>query len=289
MRKSIRNSIKFLFNYPDYISTLEGLQQKYFQARDIQNTLIDKYISTDESIKSWGLFLYTLFPWFVTQCMPNNQNFAIENFAPDLSKEYIENDKIFKNVQFSHRTKHFLNTIECENEKDNMYVIWIIMWWMWFKFIISTDEKKFRVNQLHGALLKMLEENKTFQKTLPLFEDILNTILTYGDLSMIKQILLLMKHLKIKRNSTIDNIFFMAVRKSREIAKKKQDKKEAEGQKVQKISDMITEMEKQSLGKYANDKFIKTLDQSHKDTLNTKAKFTRRTFKPFKVRSLIIF
>ena len=156
------------------------------------------------------------------------------------------------------------------------------MWWMCFKFIISLNEKKFRVNQLVGVLLKMMADNKTFKQTLPLFEDILNTILKFGDLSMITQILILMNYLKIKRNSTIDNIFFMAVRKNRETIKKK-NKKNADGQKVQKISDMIAEMEKQTLAKKMYAKWINTLNQAWKETLEAKSTFTRRTFKSFKV------
>ena len=144
------------------------------------------------------------------------------------------------------------------------------------------QEKQYRVNQLIGVLLKLLVDNKTFKQTLPLFEDILNTVLKYGDLQMVTQVLVLMNYLKIKRNSTIDNIFFMAIRKNKEITKKKHGKKIAD-QKVQKISDMILEMEKQAQGKKMYAKCINTLSQSSKETLEAKTTFTRRTFKPFRV------
>ena len=202
-------------------------------------------------------------------------------------KILYQNEKFLKNVRISHRTKRFLNTIKCENDKDDLYVTWVIMWWLWFKFNFSNEEKQYRVNQLVGVLIKLLADNKTFKQTLPLFEDILNTILKYGDLSMIAQILVLMNYLKIKRNSTIDNIFFMAVRKNKEYIKKKHGKKIAD-QKVQKISDMIVEMEKQTLVKKMYAKCINTLSQSSKEALEAKTTFIRRTFKPFRV-SFAIF
>lgn len=165
-----------------------------------------------------------------------------------------------------------------------MVVIWVIMWWMWFKFIHQDEEKLFRTNQLCGVLIRSLKNNKNFKQTLPLFEDVLNTVLKYGDLQMVTQILGLMNYLKIKKNSTIDNIFFMAIRKYREYLKKKEESK-VEGIPT-KISDMIANMEKQKLSQRMFKRWEKSLDYSHPDTLQEKSTFLRRTFKCFKVRFL---
>jgi hypothetical protein len=105
------------------------------------------------------------------------------------------------------------------------------------------------VDQLVGLLYENLKSSKTFKQPLPMFEDILNTLLKHGDLQMVTQVIILMNVLKIKRNSTIDNIFFMAIRKYREAAKKKTDKKAAEMMKPIKISDIIYDSEKQKMAK----------------------------------------
>ena len=120
---------------------------------------------------------------------------------------------------------------------------------MSFKLVLGTPEKEFRVDQLIGVLFKMLKDNETFKQTLPLFEDILNTLLVHGNLTMISKVLSLMNHLKIKRNSSIENIFFNAIRKERDIIKKKiKDDKTLEMPKMIKISDMMSYMESREGG-----------------------------------------
>ena len=58
-----------------------------------------------------------------------------------------------------------------------------------------------------------------------------------------------MNHLKIKRNSSIENIFFNAIRKERDIIKKKiKDDKTLEMPKMIKISDMMSYMESREGG-----------------------------------------
>lgn len=213
--------------------------------------------------------------------MPNCQNFVPDQFALDLSKEYLANEKLLKKMNITHRAKHFLNTVKCENETDDVFVIWVIMWCLCFKFIYSIEEKRFRVNQLIGVLLRYLKDSKTFKQTLPLFEDVLNTILTFGDFTMVTQILILMNHLNIKKNSTIDNIFFMAFRKNREISKKMHDKKNPEPpQKITKISDTLLKIEKKTMSTLVYDKL---LDNSSKESIQAKRSFMRRTFKSFRV------
>lgn len=282
MRKRNKKKFNCFFNPPANLSSPEDLTVKYYEARDSQNTLIMNYISTDQELIGRGFFMYYIFPCFVQSLLPNNLNFPIDQFAPDLSKEYIQNEKFLKNMKFKHRANHYLNTIKCETPEDDMLIVWVIMWCLCFKFIQTTEEKKFRVDQLVGVLLKALMNNKTFKQTLPLFEDVLNTILKYGDLQMVTQLIVLMNYLKIKRNSTIDNIFFMAVRKYREVAKKK-DKKSADAAKPVKISDMISEMEKQKMAKKMYTRCLGTLNPENKETVAVKSTFMRRTFKAFKV------
>lgn len=157
------------------------------------------------------------------------------------------------------------------------------MWCMSFKLISGNAEKEFRVDQLVGVLYRMLNNNHTFKQKLPIFEDVLNTILTYGDLSMIKQVLALMNFLKIKRNSTIDNIFFNAIRKQKDLINKgNKGKKVSEIPKVLKISDMISQVESNSNKMNMYSKCINSLKPTHPTTIERRSKFMRRTFKPFK-------
>jgi len=272
-----------MFNPPSSLSTPERLEDKYYNARDSQNTLIKTFISTDPDLVTNGFFLYYSFPCFVESILPNPSNFPVEQFAPDLSKEYVQNEKMLQNLHFTHKTNHYLNTIKCDTVKDDMVVIWTIMWCMCFRFIQALEEKQFRVDQLVGLLLENLNHSKTFKQPLPLFEDVLNTLLKHGDLQMVTQVIVLMNTLKIKRNSTIDNIFFMAVRKFREVTKKKSDKKSVEAFKPIKISDIITEMEKQKMARKMYGRCIETLISTNENTIKTKSTFMRRTFKPYKV------
>lgn len=269
----VKREFTFKFNPADYTKNIKNLESDYFNKRDTQKSLIEKYISTDKNLISKGKFFYYVFPWFVDELIPWFQNFPVDMLAPDLSKEYVENEKLLQNMKIIHKSYHNLNSIEWESSEDNIILIWIIMWSLCFKFIRGIEEKKFRVDQLWGVLVKNLHNNKRIKKLLPIFEDVLNNLLKYGDLQMVSQILVVMNYLKIKHNSTVDNIFFMAVRKY----------KKAEAMKQVKIADMISEMEKQKLSKRMFIKWEKSLNYVDYDTLQAKAKFMKRTFKSCKV------
>lgn len=106
---------------------------------------------------------------------------------------------------------------------------------------------------------------------------------------MVKQVLKLMKYLKIKRNSTIDNIFFMAIRKKREIISKKEGNQDGEKVKVVKISEMIAEIEDNHISKKNFQKWSCSLDSSRRETIMNKNLFLKRTFKCGKVRICLIY
>jgi len=267
----------FLFDPSKYISKEGSLEEAYFEAKDKQKTLISKYICTDQSQISRGKFFYQIFPCFVTSYLPNSFNFPVDMITPDLSKEYQEEEKTFKSMKVKRKTYNYLSTIECATLEDDMLVIWIIMWRMCFKFIPQEEEKAFRVDQLCGILHRHLKNNKKFKKALLLFEEVLNVILKHGNLSMVKQVLKLMKYLQIKRNSTIDNIFFMAIRKKREILSRMEEVK-ADGSHV-KISEMIAEIEGNHISVRNFRKWDRSLDSSKRETIVSKKLFMRRTFK----------
>jgi hypothetical protein len=84
----------------------------------------------------------------VDSFIPSFQNYPVDMIAPDLSKEYVENEKLLQSMKIIHRSYHYLTTIECEEPKDNIVIIWVIMWSLCFKFIRGNEEKKFRVDQL---------------------------------------------------------------------------------------------------------------------------------------------
>jgi hypothetical protein len=135
-----------MFNPPSNLNTPIDLDERYYNSRDSQNTLIRTYISTDSEMIGNGFFIYYIFPCFVENFLPSNTNYSIEDFAPDLSKEYMQNDKMLQNLHFAHKASHYLNTIKCESPRDDLVVIWVIMWCLCFKFIQGNDEKKFRLD-----------------------------------------------------------------------------------------------------------------------------------------------
>lgn len=278
--KKDKEMYKFPFVPNEMYQTPGAIRSLYYEKRDSQSTLIEYYttlLKDGENIK----VAYNIIPCFVSELLPNHNNFRAERFAPDLNKDVVEQDKLLKDMKIKRKIHRYLNIIKCENAEDDMIVIWVIMWCLCFKFIQGNDEKEFRVDQLAGVLWRALKNSKTFKQPLPLFQDIFETLLKFGDIHQIIQMLVLMNYLKIKRNLSIDNIFFNAVRKNRDHNKKKTDKKDV---KPMKISDMITEMEQKKVSRKIFHKWETSLNPNHKSTLEIKSKFMRRTFKEFKVR-----
>lgn len=58
----VKRKFTFRFNPDDYTKNIKDLEKDYFSRRDTQNSLIEKYISTDKNLISKGKFFYYVFP-----------------------------------------------------------------------------------------------------------------------------------------------------------------------------------------------------------------------------------
>jgi hypothetical protein len=58
----LKKTFEFRFNPEDYTGNIKDLKNDYFNRRDNQKSLIEKYISTDKSLISKGKFFYYVFP-----------------------------------------------------------------------------------------------------------------------------------------------------------------------------------------------------------------------------------
>ena len=150
--------------------------------------------------------------------VPNESNFSVDRFAPDLSKLYSLQHSYHEAVDEHLRQRKACTRLSHVREKGkeaNVLIIWLMMWILTFEYL-DEDEKKFRIEQILGTMHKLLMKYKIEEKEL-IMQDVFETVLEHGTFKMVEELYEYLNLWEIKGNAMLDNIFFNAIRKHNEI------------------------------------------------------------------------
>lgn len=144
---------------------------------------------------------------------PNLATLVNYNSTKKYNSKTFSFNLLFLSADNSEEHISSLCTIICEDKKDNIYIIWFIMWCLTFKFL-NGYERLHRVHQLLGIIYNFHLTHKKFNTWIAVFEDIIKTLLSYGSYEMMNKVITMMKILKVKPNSTICQIYFESFNKA---------------------------------------------------------------------------
>ena len=89
---------------------------------------------------------YNVFPEFWTKMMPSKENMTKDCFKP---LTFASDNPSLKDIHVHNPKDEHLPIFKLKgiNKKGDVYLIWIMMWWLTFKYVTGF-EREFRVEQI---------------------------------------------------------------------------------------------------------------------------------------------
>ena len=159
-------------------------------------------------------FVYKILPSF-SQKLTKDKLESIENypFAVDTGANEI--------VQDDERVSSNLLYITCDT-KEQIYIIWFIMWCMTFKYT-HQYEHLYRVYQLLQIIKIFVDDFGSTKHCIPIFEDVFKVLLEFGNFEMMNKIISMTDILKIKTNSAMFDMYYAKFKLTNQFQEKDSD------------------------------------------------------------------
>jgi hypothetical protein len=165
------------------------------------------YLCLDLKDEERKEFRYKILPDLRNELIPNPYNFEIACFPEDLSKLIDDCFRPPKDCKRYVKEKENLSTLNVKSKEGNIYMTWLIMWCLTFKYC-NNVEKLYRVNQMNAVINIFKEKVPEFRKWDIVFEEVLKVIQRNGDIKMIIKVMQMMKCYDVKFTLVTYQIFF---------------------------------------------------------------------------------